>query len=309
MANIRKKYGSQIRTGANIMYDKVVELDSNQWSMGNINKAWRSLILINRANGIKRDPYISNNIDPSKGNNVVRNEGIRKSRIDNGYSPDRVAVLAGNNQSIIENREALALESIDITTKALQSKNQNKVIIYNLSSTPYQYIELQVRPQTLDFKGETTWASIKSMGRNTPMYHYTGAEDTLQFNISWFRTDPDHPDEVVNKCRLLEAWSKSDGYKAAPPVLMIQWGDDEADSLFKDHMYILISATYTLKNFNDTSRIWDQNKKVPSDKLKDSKLYPSTATQELVFKRVSANNLGYSDIISTDKLNRTRGIK
>lgn len=309
MANIRRKYGSQVRTGATRMYDKVTELDSNQWSMGNINKAWRSLILINRAKGIKKDPYISDNTDPSKGKDVISNQRVRESRVNDGYFPDKVAVLAGNNQDIIDNREAKALESIDITTKAMQSKNQNKVIIYNLSSTPYQYIELQVRPQLLDFKGETTWASIKSMGRNTPMYHYTGAEDTLQFNTSWFRTDPNHPDEVVNKCRLLEAWSKADGYKAAPPVLMIQWGDDEADSLFKDHMYILISATYTLKNFNDTSRIWDSNKKVPSDKLNDSKLYPSTATQELIFKRVSANNLGYSDIISTDKLNRTRGIK
>lgn len=314
MANIRREYGSIMRTGLDRLNTYLTGLDTNQWSMGNINKAWRSLILINRErSGNVKDPYLSESTDPAKSGNLTKNKTTREEDINGGvriYHDDgRIAVLAGNNPDMVSSIESEALAAIDKGKRLLNAKTQNRVIIYNISSTPYQYIELQVRPASLDFKGETTWASIKSMGRNTPMYHYTGAEDTLQFNTSWFRTDPNHPDEVVNKCRLLEAWSKSDGYNAAPPILMIQWGDDQADSLFKDHKYILISATYTLKNFSDTTRTWDSGKKTLSNSLINNKLYPTSATQELIFKRVSSNNLGYEDIISTDKLSRTRGIK
>ena len=314
MANIRREYGSIMRTGLDSLNTYLTGLDTNQWSMGNINKAWRSLILINRERrGNVKDPYLSESTDPAKSGNLTKNKTAREEDINGGvriYHDDgRIAVLAGNNPDMVSSIESEALAAIDKGKRLLNAKTQNRVIIYNISSTPYQYIELQVRPASLDFKGETTWASIKSMGRNTPMYHYTGAEDTLQFNTSWFRTDPNHPDEVVNKCRLLEAWSKSDGYEAAPPILMIQWGDDQADSLFKDHRYILISATYTLKNFSDTTRTWDSGKKTLSNSLVNNKLYPTSATQELIFKRVSSNNLGYEDIISTDKLSRTRGIK
>ena len=46
------------------------------------------------------------------------------------------------------------------------------------------------------------------MGRNVPMYHFTGAEDIIQFNVSWYCNDPENPEEVINKCRLLETASE-----------------------------------------------------------------------------------------------------
>lgn len=287
MANIRKIPGKVVGQGANL-YNKILEVDTGQWTMGNANKLWRALIKVNRNKAVKRYKPKATEIDPALVGNVVVNEKKRTVKVE--FNRKREEILWASSISIPQRTDHELVGS-------------NKVIIYNLSSTPYQYIELQVRPQSLDFKGETTWASIKSMGRNTPMYHYTGAEDTLQFNTSWFRVDSGNPDEVVNKCRLLEAWSKADGYKSAPPILMIQWGDDEADSLFKDHLYILISATYTLSNF--CSKAHAHNFAFYSD----GKLYPNSATQELIFKRVSGSNISYGDIISKDKLERTRGIK
>lgn len=291
MANIRKIPGKVVGQGANL-YNKILEVDTGQWTMGNANKLWRALIKVNRNKAVKRYKPKATERDPALGSNVVVKEKKRTVKVELNRKKEETSWAFTN--------------SISIQPRPGQEwVGSNKVIVYNLSSTPYQYIELQVRPQSLDFKGETTWASIKSMGRNTPMYHYTGAEDTLQFNISWFRVDSDNPDEVVNKCRLLEAWSKADGYKSAPPVLMIQWGDDEADSLFKDHLYILISATYTLSNFCSTAYVHHLGKTFYSD----GKLYPNSATQELIFKRVSGSNISYEDIISKDKLERTRGIK
>lgn len=299
MANIRREYGSILRTGANNLQDQVIGLDTNQWMTGNLNKAWRAQILINRRRqSTLQDTSTDTSTDPASEHKFIAKREDRATKRK---------IVEFNSTNL--NLEAKAQESIDKRSRLYSGKKPNKVIIYNLSKSPYQYIELQVRPKSLDFKGETTWASVKSMGRNTPMYHYTGAEDTLQFNTSWYRTDSDNLDEVVNKCRLLEAWSKADGYRAAPPVLMIQWGDDEQDSLFKDHYYILISATYTLRDFNDTSRVWDSGNNRLGNVLVDGKLYPLAATQELIFKRVSSTNIGYNDILPEAKMNRTRGIK
>ena len=61
-----------------------------------------------------------------------------------------------------------------------------------MTVNPTQYITLQNRPPELDFRGETTWATIKSMGRNTPMYHFTGAEDIIQFNVSCYCNDQEN---------------------------------------------------------------------------------------------------------------------
>lgn len=308
MAKIRGQMIKDARTTFDQMYQKFVDIDPNQWMMGNANKVWRSLILYNRNKaGNTKDTSVGKvGVDPADGQSVKANRDKREKAISQGVE----ITHEDGTTSILDGKlpESGSAEVIDATNKIIGSKPQNKVIIYNLTASPYQYIELQVRPQLIDFKGETTWASIKSMGRNTPMYHYTGAEDVLQFNVSWFRTDPNHPDEVINKCRVLEAWSKANGYKAAPPILMIQWGGDSDDSLFEDQLFILMSATYTLKNFNDTSRAWDSDKKTKSNTLINNKLYPTVATQELIFRRVSATNLEHEDIIPQEKFNRTTGI-
>ena len=101
----------------------------------------------------------------------------------------------------------------------------------------------------------------------------------------------------------MEAWTKANGYQASPPVIQIQWGNSE---IFKDHYYILTSATYTLENFNDFIRINGNKRK--DLKVADGQLLPSTATQELVFKRVSATNLSWNDILPEDKMKYTRGL-
>jgi hypothetical protein len=222
---------------------------------GYVNKAWRAAILVNRA---KHVPAQFDTKDPAKGSDFSVKE------FDAEYIK-RAAIYT-----------------------------HNSIIIYNLNSSPYEYIEIQNRPDKVEYRGETSWASIKSMGRNTPMYHYTGAEDIIQINVSWYCDDKDNPKEVINKCRLLETWTKSDGYVKAPPVLRIQWG--RAD-IFADQNFILTSATYTLSNFRDLYK--------KDGELIDGKLYPMVATQELIFKRVSATNLRWNDIISVQDRFRT----
>lgn len=189
----------------------------------------------------------------------------------------------------------------------LAAKESNQIILYNFLVSPVQYIVLQTVPQEVEYQGESTWAVIHSMGRNTPMYHFTGAETTIQMNVSWYCNDKAHPEEVVAKCRLLEAWTKANAYLASPPVLKIQWGRSD---LFKDQYFILTAATYKLANWRASAKVRTPNShqfKMP-DGYTDPAMYPSTATQELILKRVSANNLSHNDIIPQAWVEGVHGI-
>lgn len=250
-----------------------------------VNKLWRGAILLHRSTHLPHAKI--QKVDPANGHNTLINEKKR-----NAQEKSTVKIIT------------FSTEPYDNLVKEKKTgKGSNQIILYNLTSKPYEFIVIQNRPNRLEFKGETSWATIKSMGRNTPMYHFTGAEDVIQFNISWFCDDHDHLDEVVNKCRFLEAWTKANGYQASPPVIQIQWGNSD---IFKDHYYILTSATYTLENFNDFIRINGNERK--DLKAADGQLLPSTATQELIFKRVSATNLSWNDILPEDKMKYTRGL-
>ena len=190
----------------------------------------------------------------------------------------------------------------DVSQQA-SNHRRNEIIIFNMNSTDngYQYITLQNRPPELEFQGETAWATIKSFGRNIPMYHFTGAEDKIQLQISWFCNDPERPWEVIQKCRLLEAWSKADGYYAGPPILQIDWG---GSGLFSNALFILTSANYILKNFRDGYI----DRRLEKPEWVDGKLYPMAATQELIFNRVSGTNPLHSSIYDPSKLEGLSGV-
>lgn len=260
------------------------------------NKLWRAAIVLHRSTHYPHAKI--DKTDPAKGQNTKLKEETRTDRVSN--DPD----CPLNTEVTFNTEPYKKLSSLKKT-----GEGSNQIILYNLTSKPYEYIVIQNRPNQLEFRGETSWAAIKSMGRNTPMYHFTGAEDIVQFNITWYCDDPNHLDEVVNKCRFLEAWTKANGYQASPPVIRIQWGNS---NIFEDQLFILTSATYTLSNFNDYVRVNGKNKEAGTVRgelsAKDGKLLPGSATQELIFKRVSATNLSWEDILPQSKMNYTRGL-
>ncbi len=145
-----------------------------------------------------------------------------------------------------------------------------------------------------------------SMGRNNPFMMYTGGEDTISFDISWYSNDPMNREDVLTKCRLLESWSKANGYNQAPPVLRISWG---TSGIFDNDLFILYSASYKLNNFQDRY----SGSSIDTDEFSRSVtrtinlgLLPSIATQSLVFKKVTGKNLTHNDICSPEKLQKLR---
>lgn len=284
------------------------------------NKLWRAKILLDRVtrHGPKNKEV---KVNPNKGMPAV----WHKHRSDDpdarsNFYTYRGGFDAGINREEKEARNKMALMDVYFSKeqgtephkydrafgKEAARESGNDIIIYNLLVSPVQYLVLQTVPKEIEFQNDSIWAVIHSMGRNTPMYHFTGAESTIQMNISWFCNDKANPQEVVAKCRLLEAWSKANGYNVGPPILKLQWGRSD---LFKDQYFILTAATYKLSNWRADAKIWDKDQKkfVRPNGYADPALYPSTATQELIFRRVSSRNLTYEDIIPTEWLEKTRG--
>jgi len=176
---------------------------------------------------------------------------------------------------------------------------KNKVFLINISTSPYTKLELQGLPIEVEYNPETSWSTVKSIGRNNPYYVYTGAEDTISFEVTWYANDPKSREDVINKCKLLESWSKADSYTKSPPLIQLLWG---ASGIFSEETYILTQAKYKLSNFQNAFRTKDKTAIV------DAKLLPNTAVQSLVFKKVTGKNSSHEDIISSERIKSTKGI-
>ena len=298
--------------------DQVTDITTSE-----LNKLWRAKILIDRATrpaktggkaSITPEAKLhKNNIRADRGVNTKT--GITESsiRVDVNKAAREVEEQQKELQRkettvyFVEDNTPLEERKIKYDKRNNESLTKKRIQIYNISSDPITYLELQTYPEKVSFQGESTWAVINSMGRNTPMYHFTGAESIIQLNISWYCDDPANPADVIAKCKLLEAWSKGNGYISAPPILKLNWGDSE---LFKDELFILTAATYELSNWRGSVKQYDRKTKelvLPKGYV-DTNLLPAMATQELIFRRVSATNLTHGDIISQELLNKTKGI-
>ena len=298
--------------------DQVTDITTSE-----LNKLWRAKILLDRATrpaktggkaSITPEAKLhKNNIRADRG--VNPKTGITESsiRVDVNKAAREVEEQQKELQrkettvSFVEDNTPLEERKIKYNKRNNESLTKKRIQIYNISSDPITYLELQTYPEKVSFQGESTWAVINSMGRNTPMYHFTGAESIIQLNISWYCDDPANPEDVIAKCKLLEAWSKGNGYISAPPILKLNWGDSE---LFKDELFILTAATYELSNWRGSVKQYDRKTKelvLPKGYV-DTNLLPAMATQELIFRRVSATNLTHGDIISQELLNKTKGI-
>ena len=298
--------------------DQVTDITTSE-----LNKLWRAKILLDRvtrpaktggkASITPEAKLHKNNIRADRG--VNPKTGITESsiRVDVNKAAREVEEQQKELQRkettvyFVEDNTPLEERKIKYYKRNNESLTKKRIQIYNISSDPITYLELQTYPEKVSFQGESTWAVINSMGRNTPMYHFTGAESIIQLNISWYCDDPANPADVIAKCKLLEAWSKGNGYISAPPILKLNWGDSE---LFKDELFILTAATYELSNWRGSVKQYDRKTKelvLPKGYV-DTNLLPAMATQELIFRRVSATNLTHGDIISQELLNKTKGI-
>lgn len=135
-------------------------------------------------------------------------------------------------------------------------------------------LHFQGLPNQIEINPEASWATIKPFGRNNPHYHFTGSEDTITFEVSWYAEEENRQD-VIEKCKWLESLTKADGYTAGPHPVALIWG-----TMFRSYKFIVFSAPYTMSLFS-----------------KEHGMLPQLATQTITLKRVTEKNLTLSEVI------------
>lgn len=289
------------------------------------NKALRATLFINRANpklpkinfleyefgGVVRDIKETFGINQQTARPTSSSSKDGETRFRRATTPNKNPLVntqlkTKNSKS---NPEILSLP-LNQGTRELYRKSiipKNNIIIINDNVSPPVSIVIQNRPNEVTIDTQTNWVSVKSMGRNNPFMIYTGGEDTISFDISWYSSDPNNREDILTKCRLLESWSKANGYRQSPPILRISWG---SSGIFDNDLFILYSASYKLNNFQDrySGNILNTENSFSRDinKSIDLGLLPSIATQSLVFKKVTSKNLTHADICSPEKLQKVK---
>lgn len=291
----------------------------NRVVSGPANKLWRAAILLSRVTGPmpKYGPSKAKK-DAKKANNYNKHYAIEgnmsKYQRENPWLNLRSEAIAkkwgdekiedGKKRLLIIDKEGF-LDADTISRGRYANRGNeyaNNIRIVNNMVSPYQYVELQNRPWEMRVEPTSSWAAVKSMGRNNPFMVYTGGEDSITLEVSWYAEDEESRLDVLAKCRLLEAWSRADGYMKSPPVLNIYWG---TSGMFLNDGFVLTSAAYTLTNFQDTSAYPEEYRDPEMRKMyteigglvENRGLLPTCANQTLVFKRVSGINRTYLDMV------------
>lgn len=296
------------------------------FSLMPLNKLWRVKLIINRAKSLKdktSSPLSDGGWVPSLFSLKANAKGDPANGVTTKTDPTYLQAKdfhTGKRRDIgrksigltVLNPDSLTENTVNSNNEAEQKhqaikstavSSNNTVAIISPFTSPYKAIVLQCRPDEVQINPTGTWVAVPSMGRNNPFRMYTGGDDSITFDISWYCNDPNNREEVVTKCRLLESWSKADGYVASPPILQIMWGSGD---IYKDDFFILESASYKLSHFqNMAKRAKGENGEVEYVNLG---LYPNYATQTLVFKRVSGINRTWNNIVSIEALKKTKGI-
>lgn len=205
-------------------------------------------------------------------------------------------------------KKSFSVVSIDEAMAAYRSYSNSltskpRIIIANYNNIKDDYVVLQTVPK-IQSSPTGNWVAVNSMGRNDPWAMYTGGEEKVTMEISWYSMDPSNRADVLEKVLHLVSWSRADGYRSSPPVLKIIWGaqastNSNMGTVFAKGLFVLESAQYTLDHFNDkisTSRRSGGASRYSLESLIELGLMPSTATQTLVFRRVSKTNRTWSDI-------------
>jgi hypothetical protein len=243
---------------------------------------------------------------------VERIAPILYSRLVNSYKlADRRRITEENRSMGDKNDHERGVISPELQKKIDESatlrktiKDEERIWIINLDAsgtkvsdafkTSTDKLQLQTIPRSMNVNPQSKIVGIASMGRNNPHYHYTGSEDTISFEITWYANTPDSeakPDlreDVINNCRWLESLTKNNGYLNSLPRIMIWWGRDNL--LFSKSIWVLTAAPYDLSQFQAAHR--------NGTSIIHTSLNPSLATQKLEFRRLTSHNLLTSEIRS-----------
>ena len=275
-------------------------------------KLARTLVLASRAIGAARGKFtqideplkkrIKDAVTPFRDTNFPFPEEAKGSSLSRQAAARGILPLAGWDNRPSDNEDSYKGTPIDYRRNI--TRIENPISILNLDSreepftdlSKYEKLELHSVPKELKYDPSSNFVGLASIGRNNPHYNYTGSEDTLEFSIDWYCKGLDRA-EVIKNCRWVEALSKGDGYSSKPPRIQLIWGKENV--LFNNQTWIVVSAGYTLSNFQDGHNGLGTNDRTmrPFDgRLTSMGNLPQQAYQNVKLKRVTNTNRTHKQI-------------
>ncbi len=183
------------------------------------------------------------------------------------------------------------LGPFDYIQPAKKFKYRRSCYLVDLGN-PTNSMEIQNLPSVMSFDPGIKIVSMSSPGRNNPFQHYTGAEDTLDFELSYYAQEENRQD-VIKKCKWVEAMAKNDAYTGKPKLIGIFWTspDESAEdgggglgAFLEEATWLIKAAPYEVSLFHGARR-----------------LMPTLATQKISLVRVSKHNRTREEIRSHNK--------
>lgn len=126
---------------------------------------------------------------------------------------------------------------------------------------PYISLALPFVPSSLDWDSRIETHGVMSLGRNNPSnFHFTGAEDKLEFEIDWFFTTgegssldtKEYRKRAMDNAKKLVSFSKANGYKNPPSSIMLVWGGVVKGSnirIFEKDLWVITNIKSNLSEF------------------------------------------------------------
>lgn len=117
--------------------------------------------------------------------------------------------------------------------------------LYLTALRSLERLDIQFVPSNLALNRTPTYGNIVVVGRNNPIPHYTGGNTKLSLDLDFHSEQTDRED-VIRKCKWLEALAYNDGYDNPPEQIRITWG-----SLFKNNeVWIVKGVDIRYSQFN-----------------------------------------------------------
>lgn len=133
----------------------------------------------------------------------------------------------------------------------------------------------QTIPLEIAVEPASSWVAVAAAGRNTPLYQYTGGEDTITFTISFYGNHESRQD-VLTKLKWIQSLSRNDGYDNKPHHVKFIMGD-----LFKDAKFIVSASPYRMAHFH-----------------REKGMMPQLGYIDITLKRVMELNMSRADILN-----------
>ena len=216
--------------------------------------------------------------------------GKRLSKRDNTkYAPTDMDPFKEEREVLETKRNREVIENGDLSLWTERPLISDYVSIIDIDANGpdegIREIRLPFIPRELEWNIDSNFVAIKPIGRNNAKYHYTGSEDTLEFEIDWHSYDLNR-DDVIKNCRAIEALSKNDSYDNPPHRVLIKWGQE--DVLFRDIVFLVVSAPYKMTQFNK-SQFYNGT-------VQRTAMLPIQARQKVRLARITSHNLSHNEI-------------